>query len=367
LQKDRSAKSESGKFQGVSLCIKSATPNHSGSVRKKAKPEVIIVSQEIKTAASSGKTQINRRDFLKFCGLMAVALALPKSYAQTIAQALAATKRLPIIWLEFQDCTGDSESFIRASQCLDPVQTGVTDPGVVDLILSYLSVDYHETLMAPTGAQTELSLNDTLNNYPGQYVAIVEGSIPTAQNGVYCTIRGRTALSIAQQVLPNAKAVIALGSCAADGGLAAAAPNPTGAVGVAQAVPGLQKFIALPGCPANVTNLVATIVHLLTFNDLPPRDASGRPYFAYGAEIHDHCERRPFYDNGQFVLAWGDAGHRQGWCLSKMGCKGPVTEHNCPLVKWNGATSRCVASGHGCIGCASPHFWDTQSPFYKAL
>ncbi len=325
------------------------------------------MSQDTIQVASSSKLGVSRRDFLKFCGLMAAALALPVSYAQTIAESLAATKRLPIIWLEFQDCTGDSESFIRASQCLDPVQTGITDPGLVDLILDYLSVDYHETLMAPAGAQTELSLNDTVKNYPGQYVVIVEGSIPTAKNGAYCTIRGRTALSIAQQVLPGARAVIALGSCAADGGLAAAAPNPTGAVGVADAVPGLQKLVNLPGCPANVVNLVATIVHLLTFNDLPPHDASSRPYFAYGAEIHDHCERRPFFEAGQFVLAWGDAGHRQGWCLAKMGCKGQVTEHNCPLVKWNGGTSWCVASGHGCIGCASPHFWDTRAPFYKAV
>ncbi len=325
------------------------------------------MSLETSGTAISEKTHLNRRGFLKFCGLMAVTLALPISYAQAIAQALATGKRLPIIWLEFQDCTGDSESFIRANQSPDPVQTSLTDPGVVDLVLDYLSVDYHETLMAPAGAQAEASLNDTLKNYAGQYIAIVEGSIPTAQNGVYCTIRGRTALSIAQQVLPGARAVIAMGSCAYDGGLAAAAPNPTGAAGVAKAVPGLKNYVSLPGCPANVVNLVATIVHLLAFSSLPPRDSSGRPFFAYGAEIHDHCERHKFYEQGQFVQAWGDAGHRQGWCLFKMGCKGPETEHNCPNVKWNSGTSWCVASGHGCIGCASPNFWDTMSPFYKAL
>jgi len=329
------------------------------------------VNAEPKEALSDGRPQISRRSFLKLAGMMAVTLALPKVYTGVIAKALetasASAGRLPVVWLEFQDCTGDSESFIRATQRTDPVQTGLTDPGLIDLLLDYLSVDYHETLMAPAGAQSELSLNNVMQKYPGQYIAVVEGSIPTAQNGVFCTIRGRTALSIAQQVLPGARAVIAMGSCSSDGGLAAAAPNPTGAVGVKDAVPGLNNFVALPGCPANVVNLVATIVHLLTFNALPPRDASGRPYFAYGAEIHDHCERRPFFNAGQFVQAWGDAGHRQGWCLFKMGCKGPKTDHNCPQVKWNDGTSWCVASGHGCIGCASPKFWDTMSPFYKAL
>ena len=41
----------------------------------------------------------------------------------------------------------------------------------------------------------------------------------------------------------------------------------------------------------NVVNLTATIVHYLTFQELPPRDRLGRPYFAYGKEIHEECER----------------------------------------------------------------------------
>jgi hydrogenase small subunit len=221
--------------------------------------------------------------------------------------------------------------------------------------------------MVPAGEMSEKSLNDTLQNHAGQYLAIVEGAIPTADNGVYCTIGGRTALSIAQQVLPGARAVIALGSCAWDGGLAAASPNLTGAVGVQSAVPGLANFIALPGCPSNVVNLAATIVHLLTFNELPSRQSDGRPYFAYGEEIHENCERHDFYENDQFVRAWGDQGHRNGWCLFKMGCKGPATKSNCPKVKWNDGTCWPVAAGHGCVGCTSSHFWDQMTPFYQEL
>ena len=326
-----------------------------------------MLSSLDENSSYSPQSKVGRRGFLKFCGLMAATLALPKRYSGTIASALSASERLPIIWLEFQDCTGDTESFIKASQRPDPIQSGVTDPAIVDLLFDYLSVDYHETLMAPAGAQSETSLNDTLQNYSGQYLAIVEGSIPTADNGVYCTIRGRSALSIAQEVLPSARAVIALGSCAWDGGLAAATPNLTGAVGVKAAVPGLNNFLALPGCPANVVNLVATIVYLLTFNELPPRDSSGRPYFAYGDEIHEDCERNNFYEHDQFVREWGDEGHNRGWCLYKMGCKGPETDHNCPNVKWNSETCWPVAAGHGCVGCAAPHFWDTMTPFYREL
>jgi hydrogenase small subunit len=309
----------------------------------------------------------SRRDFLKFCGLITAVLALPKQFTTVIAEGLNSSSRLPIIWLEFQDCTADTESFIKATQRTDPLQTGVTDPAIRELLLDFLSVEYHETLMAGAGEQAELSLSDTIQKYAGQYVAIVEGSIPVADGGVYCTIRGRTALSIAQQALSGARAVVALGSCAYDGGLAAAAPNLTGALGVASAVPGLENFMSLPGCPANVVNLVAALVYLLTFNELPPRDASGRPNFAYGNEIHDNCERRRYYNNGRFVQSWGDAGHRNGWCLFRMGCRGPETKHNCPIVEWNNATSWPVAAGHGCISCTSPHFWDNMTPFYQAL
>ncbi len=177
-------------------------------------------------------------------------------------------------------------------------------------------------------------------------------------------VSGRTARSIAQEVARNALAVIAVGSCAVDGGLAAAAPNPTGAVGVRDAVPNLANLVALPGCPANVENLTAVIVHYLTFGELPERDEIGRPRFAYGDKVHARCERRDHFEHHRFVLEWGDAGHRAGWCLRNMGCRGPDTKHNCPTAKWNGATSWSVQAGHGCVGCATARFWDRNSPFY---
>ena len=309
---------------------------------------------------------ISRRDFLKFCGFMASVLALPDLTGSDIARALAAAPRLPIVWLECQDCTGDTESFLRACRRPDPALSGATDPDLIGLLLDVLSVDYHETLMVPSGFMAEKSRADTLQAYGGQYICVVEGSIPTANNGAYCTIGGRTALSIVQEVTNYAKATIALGACATDGGLAAAVPNLTGAVGVRSAVPGLTNLINLPGCPANVVNLVATIVYILTYNHLPSLDGAGRPEFAYGEEIHERCERHDHYEEKRFVLAWGDAGHRQGWCLRKMGCRGPETHHNCPRVKWNEGTCWPVAAGHGCVGCSQPKFWDTMTPFYAA-
>jgi len=300
------------------------------------------------------KQGITRRDFLKFCSVMAATLGLPAGSGRAIAQALETGPRPPIIWLEFQDCTGDSESFLR-------------EPTLINLLFDSVSLNYHETLMAPSGTLAEKSRLETIRNYAGQYICVVEGSIPTGSGGVYAMIGGRTALSIAQETCTKALATIAVGNCAWDGGLAAAAPNPTGAKGVGGALPGLSPLINLPGCPMNVVNLTATIVYFLTNNQWPALDSQGRPQFAYGQEIHENCPRHNHFEADRFVRAWGDQGHQSGWCLFMMGCKGPRTRHNCWQVKWNGGINWPIGAGHGCIGCASANFWDQPPSFYNPL
>ncbi|PLX87795.1 MAG: [Ni/Fe] hydrogenase small subunit [Desulfuromonas sp.] len=301
------------------------------------------------------KRGVSRRSFLKFCSAMTATLALPVTMMGRVAQALEADSSPPLIWLEFQDCAGDSEAFLRANQ-----------PTAAEIILDYLSVDYHETIMAAAGHQAEAAKHQTIEKYKGKYLVVVEGSIPMADGGVYCTVGGDSALNIARQVCGNAAATIAVGSCATFGGIPAATPNPTGAVSVREAVPG-ATVINLPGCPVNVQNLTATIVHYLTFGRLPATDQLARPKFAYGKRIHDNCERRSHFDAGQYAETFGDPGHRQGWCLYKLGCKGPETFHNCPTVRYNEGSSWPIQAGHGCLGCSEPQFWDAMTPFYRRL
>ncbi len=305
--------------------------------------------------AALERRTISRRDFLRFCSVMAGTLALPSRYAPQIVKALEQTRRPALVWLEFQDCAGNSESALRAGH-----------PSFADIVLELLSWNYHEIVMAPSGKAAEKSLHDTVTMERGHYIAVVEGSIPLADNGIYCTIGGRSAIDIAQEVCSNAYATIAVGTCAAFGGIPAAAGGITGAVGVSQAIPGL-RLINLSACPMNGANLAATLVHYLTFKELPATDNLGRPLFAHGDRIHDDCPRRAHYDAGQFVEEWGDEGHRQGWCLYKMGCKGPATDYNCPRIQWNDGTNWPIGVGHGCVGCAQPAFWDTMTPFYQTL
>lgn len=307
-----------------------------------------------KRADLFSKKGISRRDFIKFCSAMAAVLSLPASFIPKIAEAVSGKKPYAV-WLEFQDCAGDTESMLRASK-----------PTIAQIVLNVISLDYHETIMAPVGKQAEKSLMDVVRGQKDKYIAIVEGAIPLKDDGVYCTIGGRTALDIAKEVCGNAAFTINVGSCSSWGGIASASPNPTGAVGVGEAVPGIT-YVNLPGCPMNVENVTATIVHYLTFGTLPALDNHHRPYFAHGKTIHDNCERRAHFDAGQFVREWGDEGHRKGWCLYEMGCKGPMAHFNCPSIRWNGATSWPVQGGHGCIACAADHNWDLAYPFYQRL
>jgi hydrogenase small subunit len=298
---------------------------------------------------------ISRREFMGFCSAMAALIGLPRSAAGQIAAALTATRKPTLVWLEFQDCAGNTESFLRASK-----------PTAAEVVLDLLSIDYHETIMAAAGHRAEEALDGVVRDQKGAYIAVVEGSIPVGNPG-YCTIGGRSAVQIAREVCGGALATIAVGTCAAFGGLPAAAPNPTGAVSVEQAVPGLGTLINLPACPVNAENLTATLVFYLTYGHWPATDRLHRPLFAYGKLIHDNCERRAHFDAGQYVEQWGDEGHRIGFCLYKMGCKGPVTFQNCPNVRWNEGTNWPIGCGHPCIGCSEPEFWDKNTPFYSHL
>jgi hydrogenase small subunit len=237
------------------------------------------------------------------------------------------------------------------------------------VLINTINLAYHPNLMAAAGQTAAAAAEAAYNK--GGYVLAVEGGVPTAFGGRTCwawTYNGVevTFQDTVKHLAGKAAAILSVGTCASFGGIPAAAPNPTGAISVMEAVPG-ATIVNLPGCPVNADNLTATIVHFLTFGRLPATDRLGRPKFAYGKRIHDNCERRGHFDAGQYAQAFGTPGHRQGHCLYQLGCKGPETFHNCPTVRYNEGTSWPIMAGHGCIGCAEPGFWDTMSPFYRRL
>ncbi len=297
---------------------------------------------------------ISRRAFLKFCAAMASIMALPPMAANAIADALSKALRPSVIWLSFQECTGCTESLTRSYT-----------PTLESLIFDMISLDYHHTLQAASGFAAEKSRIDAMNKFFGKYLLVVDGSIPLNDDGIYSTIAGRTNLDLLQETAKGAAAIIAVGTCAAFGGIPNAKPNPTGAVSVSDIIMN-KPIVNISGCPPIPAVITGVLAHYLTFGGLPDLDDLNRPKYFYGVTIHDRCYRRPFYDQGKFAKTFDDEGARNGWCLFELGCKGPTTHNACTTTKWNGGTSFPIESGHGCLGCSEPHFWDAGS-FYSAL
>ncbi len=288
---------------------------------------------------------VSRRDFIKFATAMTAAMGLPYNMVAQVTKTIEEkAKRPPVIWLHFQECTGCTETLLRA-----------THPTAEHLVLDLISLDYSETLCAAAGHQVEAALHKSVEENTGKFILVCEGSIPLAQDGIFCKIAGKKAVDIVTEIGPKSAATVAIGSCASWGGVQSAYPNPTGATGIAEVFNqnGIKTpVINLPGCPASPYNILSTVLYYLTLKKLPKLDSQGRPEFAYGRLIHDNCERRPHFDAGRFVSQFGDEGHRQGWCLYKVGCKGPETYANCSIQKFGDTGSWPIGTGHPCFGCS---------------
>ena len=299
---------------------------------------------------------ISRRDFMKWAAAMTATLALPSSFIPLTARAAELAGRIPIVWLHMAECTGCSESLLRSST-----------PSIDSIIFDYISLEYHETIMAASGWQAEENLHNAIKDYKGKYILMVEGGIPSGSSDFYLTIgaEGSTGAKIAREAAEGAMAIFAIGTCSSFGGVQAAHPNPTNAVPLSKITN--KPVINVPGCPPSEKNIVGSLLHFILFQTLPALDAYNRPTWAYGLRIHDLCERRGHFDAGEFVQHFGDEGAQNGYCLYKVGCKGPYTFNNCSRLGFNDHTSWPVKAGHGCIGCSEPNFWDTMKPFEEPL
>ncbi|MFT7824369.1 MAG: hydrogenase small subunit, partial [Sulfurimonas sp.] len=292
--------------------------------------------------------EISNKEVNSWISMVTASMQLHPEFEDVVKEGVTTLNNVPVIWLELADCSGNSEAFIKSAH-----------PGISDLIFDYISLDYHELLMSSAGDQSESALEHVITHQKGAYVLIVEGAFPLKMEGKFLRIGpyGETGIELLKKCAKEAALILSVGSCAFDGGVVAAAPNPTGAVGVSEAL-GRDDVINLPGCPVNPVNIVGTLLSYLMFEELPPLDKFHRPLWAYEGRIHDNCERRGHYELGEFVKEWGDEGAKKGWCLFEMGCKGPYAYANCPTMKFNQGTSWPVQGGHGCMGCVETKFFD---------
>ncbi|MCL2883673.1 MAG: hydrogenase small subunit, partial [Coriobacteriia bacterium] len=318
---------------------------------------------------------ITRRRFLEFCGATAVALGLSEALIPTIHEALAESvvgktdgSLAPVIWLELASCTGCTESFASAD-----------NPDVASVVLELISLNYSETLSAGAGYSLEEAKEETIQ--AGGYIVIFEGAVMEGWDGNALRIANEKGTDIVKHAVSNAAAVLCIGSCSVDGGWQASHPNPGGAIGVqnflnkAKAngeIASVPPIINIPTCPANPEHVVAVLVDVLLVGKLPDLNKDNKPSLIFDQFIHDNCPRRGHFENGEFVYQFGSKEEKNGYCLYAMGCKGPQTKSNCPIVRWNRRVSWCVEAGAPCVGCAtadpsrtSGNWVSMNSPFLK--
>ena len=170
--------------------------------------------------------------------------------------ALTEPKRPPVLWIGAQECTGCTESLLRA-----------THPTVENLVLEMISLEYHETLLQPLGNKLKITKHNAIKQYYGKYVLVVDGSIPVKDGGVYCMVAGKP---IVEHIQEAAKGLPRLSrSVLVQHGVAylLAVVNPTGASSLSEVLPKGTPVINIPGCPPNPHNFLATVAYILTYKN----------------------------------------------------------------------------------------------------
>ncbi|OCL27748.1 [NiFe] hydrogenase small subunit HydA [Orenia metallireducens] len=295
--------------------------------------------------------KISRRRFLQWTAASAAALGLSKFDLERLDNVvLAAGTKAPVIWLQGAACSGCSISLLNS----------IKETTIDDFLLNKVDMKYHHNLMTAAGDLAISTLDQAAIDHNGDFILIIEGGVPTADNGVYCVLTERdgqpwTMLDAVNELGSKAKYVINVGTCAAFGGVPAADPNPTGIQRTDNILSNktINPIINLPGCPTHPYTIMKTIIDLL-LNGMPNLDSEGRPAFAYGEKIHSNCPRRSIGKASQL----GELG-----CYNGLGCKGQSSQYNCPNIRWNNQVNWCIEAGHTCIACSIPSF--PESPFYK--
>jgi len=309
---------------------------------------------------------ITRRDFLKFCGTLAAVLGLSQTAVPQIGAAIAGAAEsglYPAIWLNGAACTGCTESIAQA-----------TNPNVADIVLDILSLPQMETVMMASGEYAETAGEDYAQANKGKYLLIVEGAVTQLLDGNVLRIAEKPFMETLQSFASGAAAIVAVGSCAVDGGWTRAYPSPAQGTGVKAFLDqkGIKTpVVNLPGCPVNPLEVIAVVVQALMTGGLDQvvkgLDRQNRPKYLYGSTIHDNCERRGHFENGEFVYQFGSQEEADNYCLYALGCKGPQTYRHCSKLRWNDNISWCVASGGPCIGCGNFNWVDNNTPFRQRM
>ena len=264
------------------------------------------------------------------------------SFEDLLAYETKKFEKPNIIWLHGSSCSGCSTSLVT-----------IDDVPLNDMLISFTNILLHPTISSATGDDVAKIMNKAINKLSNDYIFVLEGSIPTSLPHS-CMFAGKPILEWIRPLMQNASAVVAVGTCAAFGGVTTMETMMTGCKSA-------QKFMSenninkplvnLPNCPLKPEHLLHTILHYVKLNRLPKLDVQKRPLEFYRKTVHERCIYYSDFQEKIFARHIGDIG-----CLYKLGCQGPVTKNDCLINGSNGNTNTCIRAGHPCIGCAGEHF-----------
>ena len=268
-------------------------------------------------------------------------------------EAIAAVKgrqgqKINAIWLEATGCSGNIIALLDA-----------TDPEVTYFLKEMVNLTYNNSIMAEEG---QPAFEEFLKTLDTDFILLIDGAVSLKNNGLYNIVaryQGRdiAALEAVKMAGEKAKYVLAVGTCASSGGISAARPNPSESVSISKVLQ--REVINLPGCPCNPRWVIGTVGHLIA-RGMPELNNNNSPVLFYGFTIHDRCQRRSFFDKGIFATKLGEE-----TCMFKLGCRGPVTRTDCPILQWNGHVNWPIENNTPCIGCANMSFPDGMEPFVR--
>lgn len=294
-------------------------------------------------------SNLSRRQFIQACCALAGMLGLPPAMLPAVVAGAEIKPLIPVIWLHGQECTGCSAAFMSAYE-----------PSFASVILNAVRLEYHSLLAAAAGVKLEQNREKIMREFGGKYLLVAEGAVSGGAGDYFCSVGGVPYVETLHTAAKQAAAVVAVGSCAAWGGVQAAQPNPTRAVAAQQVITG-KPVVNIPGCPPIPEVIAAVVFQYSLFGQLPALDSKGRPARFYARTVHDTCPRKPFFTAGQFAEHYDDKEAQAGWCLYKLGCRGPATFNACTAVGWWQGLASPVRAGSPCIGCSTAAFWDDGS------
>lgn len=267
-----------------------------------------------------------------------------------------------LLWLQTGSCGGDSLAILSA-----------VSPSIEQLLANHgVELLWHPSLSHLPMAHFDRLIDEILADQRPLDILCVEGSIVTAPRGtgLYDAYRGRGKLELVRDLAGRAGAVVAMGTCAAFGGVHAAEPNPGDCVGLQfdKAQPGGLlapewrsrgglPVVNVSGCPAHPHAMTQTLAWLAAGLPLP-LDELNRPKAHFSTVVHQGCTRNEYHE---YDIEEHQPGGRA--CLFfNLGCQGPLTRAVCNSDLWNGVSSKTRA-GVPCFGCTSPDFPRTADLF----